>query len=88
MLCWIPEHMEPLRQEQRVLTKTLTVLPPTVMGVVLAAVPAVDETLCCLLLVACPVRCCFPTFPWCDASPVAVASFGLMLSDCTVPQHL
>ena len=52
-----------LRQEQKTLTKTLTVLPPTVIGVVLAAVPAVDDTLCCLLLVACPVRCCFPTFP-------------------------
>ena len=84
MLRWRPEHMELLRTEQRALTKTFTVFPPTVMGVVVAAVPAVDDTLCFLPLVACPTRSCLPTFPWCEASPVAVASFGLILIDCAL----
>ena len=63
-----------MRDRQEALTKTLTVLPPTVMGVVEDAVEAVEDTLCLPPLVACPMRCCFPEFPCFDASPIAVAS--------------
>ena len=71
-------------QDGRRLTKTLTVRPPTVMGVVEAPWrDFVEDTFCWPPLVACPVRFCCPTpFPCRDASPFAVASWGFTLRLC------